>query len=235
MTSIARKVALVYGGHGQLGRQVIKTFTESGTWQCINADLFANSDATSNAIVSGANAADDLTAVLSAVGDSPLDLVICVAGGWRGGAIADAGVFEATATMLSQNLTSALVASHVAATKLRAGGTLILTGAKAALSATPGMVAYGVAKAATHSLVRSIAAPGGIEPSIGVFAILPAMLDTATNRAAMPDASFDDWTKLPVLSQKIFEWVAAPLDQRPRRGALVEIVTKNNVTTYVEH
>jgi dihydropteridine reductase len=53
-------------------------------------------------------------------------------------------------------------------------GLLVLSGAKAALKATPGMVGYGMAKAAVHHLTKSLAQPtSGLPTHAKVTAILP--------------------------------------------------------------
>lgn len=49
-----------------------------------------------------------------------------------------------------------------------------MTGALAALDATPGMIGYGIAKAAVHHLVKDLAAPnGGLPEGCKVTAVLP--------------------------------------------------------------
>lgn len=49
-----------------------------------------------------------------------------------------------------------------------------MTGALAALNATPGMIGYGIAKAAVHHLVKDLAAPkSGLPSGCKVTAILP--------------------------------------------------------------
>jgi NAD(P)-dependent dehydrogenase (short-subunit alcohol dehydrogenase family) len=54
------------------------------------------------------------------------------------------------------------------------GGLLTLTGALAALNATPGMIGYGIAKAAVHHLVQDLAeSSGGLPEGCKVTAILP--------------------------------------------------------------
>jgi len=49
-----------------------------------------------------------------------------------------------------------------------------MTGALAALDATPGMIGYGIAKAAVHHLVKDLSAPnGGLPEGCKVTAVLP--------------------------------------------------------------
>lgn len=52
-----------------------------------------------------------------------------------------------------------------------------MTGAKAAVSGTPGMIGYGMAKAAVHQLTKSLAGKGsGLPENSKVAAILPYAL-----------------------------------------------------------
>ena len=69
------------------------------------------------------------------------------------------------------------------------GGLLVLPGAKPALGGTPGMMGYGLAKAAVHQLVKSLASTGsGLPDNVNVVGILPVTLDTPMNRKFMPGA-----------------------------------------------
>lgn len=82
------------------------------------------------------------------------------------------------------------------------GGVLSLTGAKAALGGTPGMIGYGLAKAAVHQLVKSLAsADSGLPKGSKVNAVAPITLDTPANRGGMPNADFSSWTPLETLAQ----------------------------------
>lgn len=70
---------------------------------------------------------------------------------------------------------------------------------------------------------------GWVDADAGV-AVLPITLDTATNRAGMPDADFDSWTPLDTVAARMVAW--AKNEDRPANGALVKLVTKNKVTTF---
>lgn len=57
---------------------------------------------------------------------------------------------------------------------LNRGGLLTMTGALAAVEPTPGMIGYGIAKAAVHHLVQDLAQPnGGLPSGCKVTALLP--------------------------------------------------------------
>ena len=73
------------------------------------------------------------------------------------------------------------------------GGILCLTGAQAALGSELGggstsfAVGYGMSKAATHQLAKSMADEGQLPENSKVITILPATIDTKANRESMPD------------------------------------------------
>ena len=79
-----------------------------------------------------------------------------------------------TDLVLKQSVWSSVIASRLASLFLRPGGLLTLTGARPALEGTPSMIGYGMAKAAVHQLVKSLAAPNsGLPDSACAVAILP--------------------------------------------------------------
>lgn len=64
------------------------------------------------------------------------------------------------------------------------------------------MIGYGMAKAAVHQLVKSLAADkSGVSPDATVLAILPNTLDTPNNRKFMPAADTSKWTPLDVVAK----------------------------------
>jgi NAD(P)-dependent dehydrogenase (short-subunit alcohol dehydrogenase family) len=62
-----------------------------------------------------------------------------------------------------------------------------------ALHATAGMGAYSASKAGVHRLTEALAAEW--KGRITVNAVLPSIIDTAANRASMPDAEFGKWVR----------------------------------------
>lgn len=67
---------------------------------------------------------------------------------------------------------------------------------------TPGMIGYGMAKAAVHQLVKSLAATdGGLPANSTVLAILPVTLDTPMNRKWMPKADHSKWTPMEFIAE----------------------------------
>lgn len=83
------------------------------------------------------------------------------------------------------------------------GGSIVAIGAQPALRAGAGMAAYGGAKAAVLRLIEA-AAQEGKPHSIRANAVLPSIIDTPQNRAAMPGAETAKW----VTPQQVAEAIA---------------------------
>ena len=102
------------------------------------------------------------------------------------------------------------------------------------------MLGYGMAKAATHHLVKSLAFEDGLVAGFSgvafpcnINAILPGVLDTATNREGMPDADFSTWTPLGDVATELVDWASDP-SRRPANGSLVQLSTADGRTTFQE-
>ena len=179
-----------------------------------------------------AQEAQVLTAVKEALSDNKLDAVICVAGGWAGGNAAK-DLAKNTDLMIKQSVWSSVISATVASQFLKEGGVLTLTGAKPALAATPGMIGYGMAKAAVHQLTKSLAASGsGLPDNSLVVSILPITLDTPMNRKWMPKADVTTWTPLEFVAELFHTWIQNPAD-RPVNGSFLQLVTKDSKTELV--
>jgi len=232
------KGVLVYGGAGQLGSTVVSHFKQAG-YVTYSVDFRPNDDAHHNFVLSPDSCTkDNASRVVKSLKDlnASLDAVICVAGGWLGGSVKDDSIFDGVDKMFEFNVQSSVASAHIAARALKEGGLLVLTGADAALGPTPGMIAYGITKAATHHLIASLVPPSsGLPKDAAVLGILPICLDTPTNRKSMPGANFDDWTPLPVVANLLLGWASGR--DRPKSGTLVSITTKNKEThfTVVQH
>lgn len=94
------------------------------------------------------------------------------------------------------------ISAAIGANYLKPGGLLALTGANPALKGTPGMMGYGMAKAAVHQLTKSLAGKdSGLPDNSLVVAILPITLDTPMNRKWMPNGDFSSWTPLEFIAE----------------------------------
>ena len=106
--------------------------------------------------------------------------------------------------MWSQSVCSSLITASLASKYLSETGCLTLAGAAPAIdsAATPGMIGYGLAKAAVHQLTKSLADPeSGLPKGAFVAAIAPITLDTPMNRKWMAKSDFTAWTSLTFVAE----------------------------------
>ncbi|RWS29742.1 hypothetical protein B4U80_07181 [Leptotrombidium deliense] len=210
--SSAKRV-LVYGGKGTLANDEANESVIIANLECWTAQ--------ETEVVTGVN---------NILNEEKLDAIICVAGGWAGGNAADKDFIKNSDLVIKQSLWSSAIAAKIAVTYLKEGGLLTLTGAKDALDATPEMIGYGFAKAAVHHLTKSIAAEkSGLPKKSSVLTILPVILDTPLHRKFMPKNDFNDWTPLEFVANLTYKW-ATKMEERPKSGSLVELVTENGKT-----
>lgn len=223
---------VVYGGRGALGAACVNHFKSSNYWVA-SVDLSPNEAADVNITVpKDASWLQQEEHVVDALGAAlegqKVNAVICVAGGWAGGNAAK-DLSKQTDLMWRQSVWSSTIASTLAAKYLAPGGILALTGAKAALEGTPGMIGYGLAKAAVHQLTKSLGCKdSGLPENSLAVAIMPVTLDTEMNRKWMPKADFGTWTPLSYVAELFHKWIKG--EDRPPSGSLVALVTKDSKT-----
>lgn len=144
---------------------------------------------------------------------------IQIAGGFAMGPLAQTSLADLRA-MLDMNTVTCFLACREAVARIRAGGgggRLVNVGAKPALQPVGGMAAYSASKAAVVNLTCSLAeelAPEGIL----VNAVIPSVIDTPGNRAAMPDADHESWPSVDDVAAQILA-LASP-ENRVTRGSL---------------
>jgi len=225
---------IVYGGRGGLGVAVVKAFKAAGFWVA-SVDLAANDQADANVLVSLADGWVEQEAAVcrgveEALQGARVVAVINVAGGWAGGCASDKDWVKNADLMWKQSVWSSAIAGSLAARHLADGGLLVLPGAQPCLGGTPGMMGYGMAKAAVHQLVKSLSlASSGMPSSSCTLGILPVTLDTPMNRKFMPDADMSTWTPLEEVGRVLLGWTRG--SARPASGALVTLTTRAGATT----
>lgn len=172
-----------------------------------------------------------VTKIGSQLNGEKLDAVICVAGGWAGGNAAK-DLANSSDLMWKQSVWTSSISAAVGAQFLKTGGFLALTGANAALEGSPGMIGYGMAKAAVHHLTKSLAGKdSGLPVDSLVVAILPVTLDTPMNRKWMAKADFTTWTPLEFIAEIFMKWTNGV--ERPQNGSLIQLVTKDSKTNLI--
>jgi len=136
--------------------------------------------------------------------------VIVSAGGWAGGSIKDDDYFEKVRFMHEVNLYPSLLAAHLATKYLSSNGLVIFTGANAVYKEPqPDMIGYALAKTGVHYLATNLAEKAAKKDHIDgkVITILPEVIDTPANRAAMPTADFTKWSNPVHIGELLKSWV----------------------------
>jgi len=204
------KNLLVLGGAGQLGISLIRTFKiKSPIWNVINIDYNLNTEADVNHVIYNKLKKDEINHIhnIDFFKSGSLDCVVNVAGGWLGGGLESEDVIEKMNQMTEMNLNSSLLAANLARKYLSTHGLFVLTGANSVKnSMNPGMIAYHLSKQSVHHLTELLTECNVLPESTKVVTILPNTIDTESNRKAMPDAKFEDWTKTDKISELIKGW-----------------------------
>eukprot|EP00759_Apiculatamorpha_spiralis_P055267 PhF_6_TR7351/c0_g1_i1/m.11049/K00357/QDPR; dihydropteridine reductase len=201
-------------------------------WNVISADSTPNPKAATN-LTLGQDLAITDAKIKSIVADLPeLQIVFNAAGGWQGGNASSDSFIQSVDISYRQSVLSSACCASIASRRLSSKGVLYITGSAAALNPTAGMIGYGMAKAATHHLVKSLSMiDGGLPAGASAIGILPETLDTPGNRAAMPTADFKNWTPLTEVAWHAHTWALAGAERRPPTGSLAVFKTKNGTTT----
>jgi len=203
-----KKIALVAGGTGGLGRAITLAFLERGFHVTVPYGAPEKWEALQNAAGAGRS---NLEGFRVDVTDEPavkqlvagvvakhggIDALVNAIGGYAGGIKLwelDPKVLD---KMLALNLRSGFVlAREVVPVMLEQGdGAIVNVAAKAALDHGAGASAYAASKAAAVAMMDSLAAD---LKGTGVRAnsILPSIIDTDANRKAMPGSDTAKWPK----------------------------------------
>lgn len=187
------RTALVTGGAGGLGRAVVDALLADG-WDVV-VPIQRPSDLSERdgvrTVVADLTDPDDVARAVRVAAPHLRALVNLV-----GGFVADQPVastplneFERLFTL---NLRPTYLVTQAAWPQLKDGGAIVCTGAQAALRPFAGGAGYAASKAAVIAFARAVAAEGEAD-GVRCNAILPSTIDTAANRAAMPES---EWPKL---------------------------------------
>jgi NAD(P)-dependent dehydrogenase (short-subunit alcohol dehydrogenase family) len=203
------KMVLVTGGTGGLGREVTMAFLKAGARVLVTyrraeelAAVVSSAERIGAKPPEGA-AVDvtDLAAVEQFVAGTAkkfgrIDVLVNAVGGYAGGTNlweADPRVYD---QMLQLNLKAGLaLARAVVPVMIRQNrGWIVNVASKAAVDHGAGGALYAASKAGALALFDSLAAEVKAY-NINVNSVLPSIIDTAANRAAMPQADFSKWPK----------------------------------------
>jgi len=220
--SLDGKHVVITGGDGALGQAVVQAFRSCGA-VCHLPVLGTVGTQPAPGIVStgGVNLTDEqaVTAYFAAL--PPLWASVHLAGGFQAKPVTDISRADLD-HQWEMNLVTAFLCCREAVRAMRAsgGGRIVNVAARVVEVPVGGSIAYSVAKAGVAALTRSLAIETKAD-GILVNAVLPSIIDTPANRAAMPKANPGSWPKPEEIAAAIL-WLAAP-ENRLTSGALVPV------------
>lgn len=197
-----RGTVLVTGGTGRLGAAVTRRFLKAGWRTVVPWRTEAGRDrlepherlTLTRADLTDPRAVAACVEVAAADPGRPLTAVVNLVGGFAmGGRVHETPVEEFEAQFrLNLRPTYLVCAATVPHLMAAGGGAIVCVSSRAAVQPFAGAAGYVGAKAAVLSLVDSLAVEYR-DDGIRANAVLPSVIDTPENRAAMPDAEFDRW------------------------------------------
>jgi NAD(P)-dependent dehydrogenase (short-subunit alcohol dehydrogenase family) len=224
-------VVVVTGASGNLGRAVAQTFADGGADLVLVAqrretlaDRFGAEDDHRLFVAADLRDADQAGTVAQRAIDrfGRIDVLCNLAGGFRMGEPVHETSDRTWQFLFDLNARSLLHMARAVVPRMleRGGGKIVNVGAFAAGRGGANMGAYSASKAVVVRLTEAMAAELR-ERNINVNCVLPTTLDTAENRAAMPDADPARWVA-PLDLARIIAFLASPA-ARAIHGASIPV------------
>jgi NAD(P)-dependent dehydrogenase (short-subunit alcohol dehydrogenase family) len=222
--------AIVTGGTGGLGSAVVARLLDDGwrvvvPWvvereldrvperdglELVRADLF-EPEAVANVV-----------SVAAKESGAPLRGLVNLVGGFAAGGRIDETSVDDFERQFRLNLRPTYLMVQAAAPKLidAGGGSIVCVGTRAALQPFKGAAGYIASKAAVIAFSNAVAVEYRDE-GIRCNTILPSVIDTPANRAAMPEADHDRWVEPAEIAGVIAFLLSA--DSAPTSGAAIPV------------
>jgi NAD(P)-dependent dehydrogenase (short-subunit alcohol dehydrogenase family) len=204
---MAGRVFAITGASGALGSAVAKAVVAQGCRVALIDHIHDTphglTDGDDVLILGGVDLTDAASAKAAieaaAARFGGLDVVLNIAGGFAWETV-EAGGAETWRRLFRLNVETAANVCRAAIPYLKASkaGRIVNVGAVGAIRASHGMGAYAASKAGVHRLTEALAEE--LKGRVTVNAVLPSILDTATNRADLPKADFATWVTVDELT-----------------------------------
>jgi NAD(P)-dependent dehydrogenase (short-subunit alcohol dehydrogenase family) len=188
---------VVLGAGGGLGRAVTERFRADGASVLgLDARIPAAGEGQDGVSYLAVDALDEGSVAAAFARVPAAAAVVNLIGGYtppQGLAMLDIGVLR---QQFELNLVSAAIVTKYAMPLLaaRGGGAIVHVSSRVALEKWESAFSYSVSKLGVVRLVEAAAAEGR-EDGVRVNCILPSIIDTPANRAAMPGAAHHKWPK----------------------------------------
>jgi NAD(P)-dependent dehydrogenase (short-subunit alcohol dehydrogenase family) len=211
-----KRVAIVTGGTGALGRAVTSRLLDDGASVCVpyivdrereEIEAAITGARAARLLLEGADVTDEaevkafVASVLQRHGH--IDVLVTLVGGFAGGALVETDRLTWD-RMLALNVTSTFTAARAVVPHMVAAGRgrIITTGSRAVVPPGPGVIAYTVGKAGviafTQALAQELRGTG-----VTANCVLPSTMDTPANRAAMPGSDRKGWVPVEAVADAI--------------------------------
>ncbi len=237
MVDLAGGHIVVTGGTGALGRAVIAAFRAAGAVchvpNLVPAELadFPHASDAGVLVAPNIDVADEAAVHRFYQALPPLWASVHLAGGFAMAPVGETSAADFIAQYRMNTLSCFLCsAAAIAAFRKRQapgpggarGGRIVNIAARPALEPRlgAGMVAYTASKSAVAALTQALAQET-VGDEIWINAVAPSILDTAANRAAMPEADHSRWVATADLAE-IIVFLASPAN-RVTRGAVIPV------------
>jgi len=206
MSSIERRVVMITGSAGNLGRVVAQTFLEAQASLVLIdraadrlAHLFPELVNSRDHFLAQSVDLTDANAVAETVAETlrrfdRIDALINAAGGYRAGSSVDATPLEDWEFLFNLNARSVFVISRavIPAMRRQGHGKIINVASRSALRGEANAALYSASKSVVVRLTESMAAELR-DAGVNVNCVLPGIIDTPENRKAIPEADFTRW------------------------------------------
>ena len=230
MLDFSGREAVVTGGTGALGRAVVGRLVGAGAtvhvpvYAAEELEGFPYGEHEAVRLHEGLDLSVEVDVARLFGATTSLYTSIHVAGGFAMGPIASTSL-DVWDHLIQMNATTCFLSCREAVKAMDGReGRIVNVAARPVLVPTGQMTAYAASKAAVAALTLSLAEELS-ESSIWVNAIVPSIIDTPANRAAMPDVDPSAWPKPDEIAETI-AFLASPQNS-VTRGALVPVYGKS--------
>jgi NAD(P)-dependent dehydrogenase (short-subunit alcohol dehydrogenase family) len=178
------RTVIVTGGTGGLGRSVVAAFVADG-WRVVVPDVAPAELEGAEVVAADLTDAAEVARVVEGAG-TPLHALVNLVGGFAADQPVATTPLEVFEAQFALNLRPTYLMTQAALPSLVAArGAIVCMSSRSALYPFAGAAGYCASKAAVISFVQVVAREHAAD-GVRCNAVLPSMIDTPVNRAAMP-------------------------------------------------